>query len=132
MSSRELLVLLDGLPDASKFKEASERTFRVVEHIAGDHKGQLSLLRAIGAAPDGVEVIAEYVDWTHDRKLLARNTTEIASMRADGRDYQPDLTGLIEPLTQIVAAREQKAEEEFAARAGGFIRNSLHRNDERR
>lgn len=122
MSSRELLVLLDGLPDTAKYKESTERTFRVVQ----DDKGQLFMHPAIGPPPKDMVVITEYVDWTHDRKLLARNTSEIASMRADGRDYQPDLTGLIEPLTQILDDRQREEQYRFTTRAENFIRDGLH------
>jgi hypothetical protein len=121
MSSRELLVLLAGLPDTSRFKERTERTFRVVERLEGKDKGKLFLRPALGKPEPGVEVIAEYVDWPFDRKLLARNTSEIASMRADGRDYDPDITGLIEPLRKILDDHENQREATRIARARKHI-----------
>ncbi|ORV92803.1 hypothetical protein AWC11_07315 [Mycobacterium interjectum] len=128
MSSRELLELLDGLPETSKFKEASERTLRVVEY-QGDNaqlKGKLLLMPAIGRAPTDVELIAEYVDWTFDRKLQARNVRELASLRADGHDYRPDLTGLLEPLEAILADRLRKAKADRIARAQSQIHAGLY------
>lgn len=116
MSSRELLALLNGLPDESKFKEATQRTFRVIER-----KGKLMLTPALGTPPRDVEVIGEYVDWPFGQKLLARNTAEIASMRADGHDYEPDMTGLREPLQKILADHENSREAKRIARARAHI-----------
>jgi hypothetical protein len=121
MTSRELLVLLRELPDDSKWKERIERTYRVVEKLEGPNKGQLFLRPALGEPEPGVEVIAEYVDWPFDRKLLARNTSEIASMRADGRDYDPDMTGLIEPLRKILDDHESQREARRVSRARRHI-----------
>jgi hypothetical protein len=121
-------VLLDDLPEASRFKEATERTFRVVEYQGDDEelpKGTLLKLQAIGPPPKDVEVIAEYVDWTHERKLLARNALETACARADGRNYQPDVEGLIEPLTAILLEREQRARSEFQERGQTHILSGL-------
>jgi hypothetical protein len=113
MSSRELLVLVHGLPDTSKYKEAAQRTLRVVLYCGeGEHKGKLFLTPAIGKPSRDVVTIAEYIDWTFEQKLLARNAREVASMRNDGRDTQPDLTGLIEPLQQILLDRERRIEEQ--------------------
>lgn len=121
MSSRELLVLLNGMPSESKWKERTERTYRVVEHLEGPDKGKLFLQPALGKPEPDVEIIAEFVDWPFDRKLLARNTSEIASMRADGRDYEPDMTGLIEPLSKILADHENQREAKRIARARKHI-----------
>lgn len=132
MSSRELLVLLRELPEVSRFKEASERTFRVVEYQGendGDKglvKGAIYRLPAMGWPPSDVEVIAEYVDWTYDRKLLARNTREVANARADGHDYSPDMTGLIEPLDAIVAAHQNSKRASIVAKGRAHIFAGLH------
>lgn len=128
MSSRELLELLAELPETSTFKEASERTLRVVEYRGDDEelKGKLLLMPAIGRPPTDVEVIDEYVDWTFDRKLQARNVRELASLRADGHDYQPDLTGLIEPLEAILGARRQQAKSNLVAQAKSQIHSGLY------
>jgi hypothetical protein len=123
-------VLLDELPETSKFKEASERTFWVAEY-KGDKeelKGELLQILAHGRPPSDVEVIAEYVDWTYDRKLLARNTLELANLRADGRDYQPDTTGLVEPLTAILITRRQRQEAELQLRGRMHIESGLYAN----
>ncbi|GFG74657.1 hypothetical protein [Mycobacterium botniense] len=64
-----------------KFKEASERTFRVAEYVGEDKQltGKLLRIPAAGAPPKDVKVIATYIDWTYDRKLLARMTRELAA-----------------------------------------------------
>lgn len=127
MSSRELLELLDGLPETSKFKEASQRCFRLVEYQGLDENyGKLYLIPAAGRPPSDVTVLHEYVDWTAERKLLARNTRELASMRADGRDYRPDLTGLIEPLHALLAERESQAKDKLRSRAQQHIHSGLY------
>lgn len=126
MSSRELLVLLRELPETSRFKEATQRTFRVVEAVRGDHKGKLFLTPALGRMGPDVKLVAEFVDWTYDRKLLARNTRELAALRNDGRDSQPDFTGLLEPLQQILADRAKRKRDEMRARGESFIRSGLY------
>lgn len=128
MSSRELLELLDGLPETSRFKEAVERMLRVVEYRGDDPKlkGKLLLMPAIGRPPADVTLVDEYVDWTFDRKLQARNVRELASLRADGHDYRPDMTGLVEPLEAILARREHKAKTERIARAQSQIHAGLY------
>ncbi|OIN79768.1 hypothetical protein [Mycobacterium malmoense] len=132
MSSRELLTLLNEFPETSTFKEATERTFWVAEYLGdGQHKGKLLKLRAIGRPPPDVKVIATYIDWTHDRKLLARNTIELASLRADGHNYQPDLTGLIEPLQAILAERRNHAASELAERGKNHILAGLYGYEKR-
>jgi hypothetical protein len=125
MSSRELLVLLDELPETSAFGEAT-RTFHVVEH-----KGQLLRIRAAGRPPKDVKVVATYVDWTFDRKLLARNTRETALARADGRGYQPDLTGLMEPLEMIRAQRVAEAKNRLRVDAQSRIHAGLYGYEKR-
>lgn len=127
MSSRELLVLLAGLPDTSKFKVASEQTFRIVEYIGdGDDKGTLQLTPAVGRISADYRVVTEYVDWPHDRKMLARAVKELAAGRADGNDYQPDFGGLEEPLAAFMARREADAEAELRLKAKSHIRSGLY------
>jgi hypothetical protein len=121
MSSRELLVLLDELPDESRFREAAERTFHVAEH-----KGQLLRVRAAGRPPTDVKIVATYTDWTFDRKLLARNTRELAAMRADHRSDAPDLSALVEPLDQILAERAAKERAELKADGQSRIHAGLY------
>jgi hypothetical protein len=123
MSSRELLVLLDGLPETSNFKAAAERAYRVVAY-RGDKpelQGKQLLMRAVGRAPKDVEVVAEYVDWTYDRKLLARNTREQVALRGDG-----DFRGLIEPLQEILADLQQKTVDERIAKGRAHIEAGLY------
>lgn len=130
MSSLELLELLDGLPETSKFKEASERWLRVVEYIGDnpDLKGELLVMSAAATPGPDVRVVAEYIDWTHDRKILARNTQEIISLRVEMRaafkfpDYEPDFTGLIEPLQVIRDEHKQKPRDDVVAKARRFLR----------
>ncbi|UXA09613.1 hypothetical protein KXD96_28020 (plasmid) [Mycobacterium sp. SMC-2] len=128
MSSRELLELLDGLPEASKFKEASERTFRVAEYRGErtDLKGKLLQMPAVGPAPKDVVVVAEYVDWTYDRKLAARNVRELVALRNDGRGSQVDFAGLLEPLDMVLLERQRKAEAEIQARGQQHILAGLY------
>lgn len=127
MSSRELLALLSGLPEVSKFKEASQRWFRLVEYVGpGELRGKLFRIPGAGRLPRDTELIAEYVDWTHEQKVAARNARELASMRADGRDYQPDLTGLIEPLQAILSERRLRADDKMRERAQSRIHAGLY------
>lgn len=132
MSSRELLALLDEVPEHSKFREATERTFWIGEYLGdGEHHGKLIKLPALGRPPRDVKVITTYVDWTSERKLLARNTLEIASMRADGRDYTPDQTGLIEPLAVFLAERKRQEATKLQAVGADHILAGLHGNGRR-
>lgn len=128
MSSRELLELLDGLPETSKFKEASERTFRIVEYRGDDPdlKDQLLLMPGYGKPPKDVAVIAEYVDWTLDRKIAARNVRELVMLRNDGRDTTPDLTGLYEPLHEALAQRERQKRADLAAKARAHVHKGIY------
>lgn len=128
MSSRELLELLDGLPETSKFKEASERTFRVVEYRGPDPElaGALFLTPGYGKPPKDVAMVAEYVDWTLDRKIAARTVRELVMMRNDGRDTTPDLTGLYEPLHEVLAQRERSKRAELAAKARAHVRKGIY------
>lgn len=127
MSSRKLLVLLAGLPAESEFKTASQRWFRIVEYTGGgNHHGKLFRIPGAGPAPADVEVIGEYVDWTHEQKVAARHARELASMRADGRDYQPDLTGLMEPLHALLSERRRRADDKLRERAQRRIHAGLY------
>ena len=129
MSSRELLVLLDGLPETSKFKEASERTFWLAEFTGeGELKGKLLQVLAVGDPPTDVKVITTYVDWTFDRKLLARNAREVATQRADGNGYYPDLTGLTEPTQEVLQAHQQAQDDKMRDRMADHIRAGLYGN----
>lgn len=125
MSSAELLELLDELPETSKFKEASERTLRVLEY-----DGQLVLTPALGDPPEDAVVVAEFVDWTHDRKILARNTKEIVALRVDMRlpqhAYTPDFTGLQEPIEAILAARKRAAQAALKTQGQSQIHAGLY------
>lgn len=128
MSSRELLELVEEFPETSKFKEARDRTYRLVEYKGPDPKlkGKLLITAAHGPLLPDTVLVAEYVDWTLDRKIAARIAREIAAMRADGRDYQPDFTGLVEPLEAILRAREAKAKADRRAAVKARIRADLY------
>jgi hypothetical protein len=152
MSSRELLELLEGLPDSSTFKVAVERTFQVVEITAegphqdtlcqvplgmrlmeitaGEHKGKLWAApigqRLSDVRPIPCQLVAEYVDWTYDQKLLARNVRELASMRADGQGYVPDFTGVTEPLKLILQEHQRSADQRMVNRFEGRIKAGLY------
>lgn len=114
MSSRELLVLLEGLPESSKFKGSLERSVRVVRYTGDDPelKGKLLKMTGIGPPASDVEVLAEFIDWTHERKMQARLVREIASLRPE-----PDYTGAMEPLhtvlSQIHAQEMQQLDDQF-------------------
>lgn len=127
MSSSELLDLLDGLPDDSQFKGVSERFYRVVEKA----DGEIYLHRAVGAPPAGVKVVAEFVDWTFDRKLEARTVREFASLRAEmrppGQGYEPDLAGVTEPLHAILVERQRAVEAENRKGAKAAYRSAFYK-----
>lgn len=133
MSSRELLELLDGLPESSRFKEASERTFRVVEYRGPDPdlKDALLLMPGYGKPPKDVAVVAEYVDWTLDRKIAARNVRELVMLRNDGRDTTPDLAGLYEPLEEVLAQRERQKRADLVAKARSHIHQGAYAYEKR-
>lgn len=133
MSSRELLELLAELPETSRFKEASERTFRVVEYKGDDPKlkDKLLLMPGYGRAPKDVAVVAEYVDWTYEQKLAARNVRELVMLRNDGRDTTPDLTGLLEPLHEVLAARQRRQRDDRLAQARSHIDKGLYAHERR-
>lgn len=128
MSSRELLELLAGLPETSTFKEASERTFRVVEYRGPDPalKDQLLLMPGYGKPPKDVAVVAEYVDWTLDRKIAARNVRELVMLRNDGRGTTPDLAGLYEPLEEVLAQRERQKRADLVAKARSHVHQGVY------
>lgn len=134
MSSRELLGLIEGLPEDSDFKKARDRTFRVAER-----DGKLMLYPAVVIDTDGIthpvelpadaELITQFVDWTHDRKIAARNARETAALRMElrhaGQGYDVDFSGLTEPLHQIVADRQQQAVAENHRGAKSAVRRGL-------
>lgn len=140
MSSRELLALIDELPESSKFKEASERTRRIVERdgklfeLAATVKTTDGLLFPV-ELPDNAVLVAEYVDWTHDRKLLARQARELAAFRMEarppGQGYDVDFGGLTEPRQAILADRAQRAHAENLRGAKNVIRSALFANERR-
>lgn len=124
MSSRELLTLLDGLPDDSKFKEASERTFWIVEYQGDDPdlKGKLLEIRALGRKPPSdTELVATFVDWTYDRKLAARTVRELIAARGGA-----DFSNLTEPRDAIVAARQAQKDSERLEQAKSRIHAGLY------
>ena len=136
MSSAELLDLLAEFPEDSELVKASGRTYRVVEVPAGEER-KIVLLSAIRLdeyglfeaveLPDDAILIDEFVDWTHDRKIAARNAREIAIMRCErrGADYDPDMSGLNEPLRAILDSIELKKKRENISGAKSLIRGGL-------
>lgn len=132
MSSRQLLGLIAEFPEHSKYREAAERTIRVVE----DPDGGVHLFGSAGALPEWATEVASYVDWTYDRKIAARLVCEVAAMRADTTGDAPDFTGLREPLKQLLIDREHASRARVRAGASGVIRAGLYGNnnshDERR
>jgi hypothetical protein len=131
MSSRELLGILAELPSKSKFKEASERSRRVVEyHGDGELSGKLLLMPGIGQVPKDVTVVAEFIDWTHEQKVQARGVQELAALRVDlrppGYRYTPDFTGLQEPVEAILAERKRNAKAQLRSEAQEQIHAGLY------
>ena len=124
MSSRELLALLDDLPEDSTFREKAERTFRLVELASRE----LRIFPLVGALPEGAKVEATYTDWTMDRKIAARLAQEVALSRADGKDYQPDLDGLREPLHRALSERESRLKRIERDGASSVIKRGLYAN----
>lgn len=122
MSSRELLELLEGLPETSRYKEALERTYRVVRYCGDDpelkakHGDNNLLMPAVGKPPTDVTVLAEFVDWTFDRKIAARTVRELIAARG-----QDDFSNLEEPLTETLASIEAQEKSDKAA----LVRNRL-------
>jgi hypothetical protein len=128
MSSRELLEILDGLPEISRYKEAAERSVRVVRYTGNkpelrDDNGRGKLLRVSGIGPPAtdVEVLAEFIDWTHDKKIQARIVREIASLRAD-----PDFTGVMEPLHAVLAHIHAQEMQQLDERFDAHLMSGLH------
>ena len=127
MWSRELLVLLEELPEESSFKQARDLTMRLVEH-----EEKLLLFHAHGALPDGAKLIAEFVDWTFERKLLARNTRELVALRGDlDNQLDTDLNNLLEPLDALLVARERQKQVENVQGAKRAIRAGLYAYERR-
>jgi len=132
LSSRELLVLLDELPDTSKFKEKLERGRRLVEYIGYDpsiEQGSLILMPAHGRLPQDVRVVEEYVDWTLDRKLAARNVRELIAARSYAEGFKADFTHLEEPLRELLNAREHNKRSGLLAKAREHARRGLYAHE---
>ena len=108
MSSRELLVLLEELPETSRFKTARDRTYRVVRH-----EGEVKTYTPQGKLPEDVELLAEkVVDWTQAEHVQARIAREIAVFNAGGK---ADFTGLIPPLAEWDESENKVTDEEYDA-----------------
>lgn len=112
MSSRQLLGLIAELPESSTYRAAADRTMR----LCTDPDDGVHLFGAAGQLPQWATPISTFTDWTLDRKIQARIAREIASSRADHTGDAPDLTGLREPLQQILMNRE--ADQRTKARTG--------------
>jgi hypothetical protein len=122
MSSRELLALIEELPEKSKFREIYERTFRLVEH-----GGKLKLFPAVGRIPDDAVMVARYVDWTHEHKVQARMVQELAYLRVvNGDKLEPDMTGLLAPLEEILRRRAAERKANQLATVKSTIRAGLY------
>jgi len=122
--------LLEGLPESSKYKEAAQRTFRIVEYVGrfdiqiGDHmvtNGQLLLMPAIGPLPDDFELVEEFVDWTFDQKLMARTVREL--IVANG--YQ-DFSGVTEPVNLIQEMHQARKDAAIVDLTENIIRAGLY------
>lgn len=93
LSSRKLLVLLEEFPENSKFKQARDRTYRIVKH-----EGEVKAFTPHGALPDDVELLAEsVVDWTQAEHVQARIAREVAVANSGEK---ADFTGLIPPMNE--------------------------------
>jgi hypothetical protein len=109
MSSRELLGLLEELPEISTFKTARDRTYRVVKH-----EGELKTFTPHGKLADDVELIAEnVVDWTKDQHVQARIARELAIANAHDK---ADFTGILPPLAELAEVKNAVTDDEFDAR----------------
>lgn len=132
MSSRELLALIEEFPEDSELVKASSRTYRVAEV-----DGKLMLFAAVKLderglmerveLPEGAKLIAEFVDWTHDRKIAARQTRELAIMRMEqsNGDYDVDMSGLDEPLRVILDDIEKRKKAENVRGARSLFRQRV-------
>lgn len=117
--------MLNEFPEHSKFKERLERGRRVVEYIGYDpeiEQGSLFLKPAYGRLPQDVRVVEEYVDWTLDRKLLARQVRELIAARSHAEGFTPDFTHIEEPIQEFMAARERQKKSELVAAARAHVR----------
>lgn len=77
-------------------------------------------------------LVAEFVDWTHDRKIAARTAQELACLRADGRGYEPSVDGLNEPLAVALRERIRRRNEQHRERARTSVRDAIARGRNRR
>jgi hypothetical protein len=108
MSSRELLVLLEELPETSLFKIARDRTYRVVRHL-----DEVKTFTTYGRLSDDVELLAEgVVDWTKAEHVQARIARELAVFNAQDK---ADFTGLIPPLHEWAESETEVTDEQFDA-----------------
>lgn len=121
MSSRQLLGLIAELPEHSTYHAAAHRTLR----LCTDPDGGVHLFGGTGKLPDWAIPESTFVDWTLDRKIQARTAREIASSRADHTGDPPDLTGLREPLHQILMSREVAQRARVRTGAQSVIRAGL-------
>jgi hypothetical protein len=124
MSSRELLVLLEELPETSLFKIARDRTYRVVKYIgseplrADDGKittepGDIKLFIPYGALPDNFVLLAEkVVDWTKAEHVQARIARELMVANYGSK---ADFTDLIPPLHEWTESEIEVSDDEYDA-----------------
>jgi hypothetical protein len=108
MSSRELLVLIEELPEASKFKIARDRTLRVCSF-----EGKNYTFARAGELPEGVEHFATVVDWTKAEHVQARIAREVAAARGG----EVDFTGLIPPVEAAIQERAKNKQDDLIERA---------------
>lgn len=132
MSSADLLALIQEFPEESELVKSCARTYRVA-----DQDGAYTVYSAVKLdgdglfepveIPEGAKVIAEFLDWTHDQKIAARHARELAVFRCESRggDYEPDLTGLKEPLRQILDGIVRRNKNENIEGGKSLIRGGL-------
>lgn len=130
MSSRELLALLCDLPETSAFRERSERTHRLVE-VDVDGRKELRLYSVLSELPAGAVIEAEFVDWTHDRKIAARTALEIALSRADRGAEPPSREGLDEPLVEALRRRAERKQSQIRDGHRSLVRDAINRGKRR-
>jgi hypothetical protein len=116
MSSRELLALIEELPETSTFKIARDRTLRICSH-GGDrecgHKLEFYTFAGRDDLPDCVEHFATVIDWTKAEHVQARIAREVAASRGGDVDF----TGLIPPVDAVIQERQERVEDDRYERA---------------